>query len=119
MASNQVRFGPMDRRIESNGVLAAAQELGVTIIAYSPLAVGVLSGKFHNEPETLARGRGLYMRFARVGAGDTHVGAELVAKWYERNIHIFANIQHLAEPGERIVVIIGSGHAPILRELIA
>jgi len=28
------------------------------------------------------------------------------------------NIQHLAEPGERIVVIIGAGHAPILRELI-
>jgi aryl-alcohol dehydrogenase-like predicted oxidoreductase len=55
LASNQVRFGPMDRRIESNGVLAAAQELGVTIIAYSPLAVGVLSGKFHNGPEALAQ----------------------------------------------------------------
>lgn len=73
----------------------------------------------HNDPEMLAEGHGMYMRFARVGAGDTNVGAELVAKWYERNIHIFANIQHLAEPGERVVVIIGAGHAPILRELIA
>jgi hypothetical protein len=74
--------------------------------------------RWNNEAKTLARGHGAYMYFARVGAGDTNVGAELVAKWYERNIHIFANIQHLAEPGERILVIIGAGHAPILRELI-
>ncbi len=71
-----------------------------------------------NEPEELARDHGTYMRFARVGAGDTWVGAELVSAWYERNIHIFANLQRIAEPGERILVIIGSGHAPILRELI-
>ena len=45
----------LDRRIESNGVLAAAKELGITLIAYSPLAQGVLSGKFHADPN-LARG---------------------------------------------------------------
>jgi hypothetical protein len=71
-----------------------------------------------NDPENLAAGHGMYMRFARVGAGDTYVGADLVAKWYHRNIRIFSNIQRLAEAGDRILVIIGSGHAPILRELI-
>jgi hypothetical protein len=70
-----------------------------------------------NEPEKLALDHGTYMRFAQVGARDTYVGAELVSKWYERNIHIFANLQDVAEPGDRILVIIGSGHAPILREL--
>jgi pheromone shutdown protein TraB len=45
------------------------------------------------------------------------VGADLLAKWYERNIYMYANLQRLAEPGERILVIVGSGHAPILREL--
>jgi len=71
-----------------------------------------------NAPQRLAADHGSYMRFARVGAGDTYVGADLVAKWYERNIHIFANLQRIAEPGDRILVIFGAGHAPILRELV-
>ncbi|GBD32476.1 hypothetical protein HRbin33_01441 [bacterium HR33] len=72
-----------------------------------------------NEPERLARDQATYMRFAGVGAGNSYVGAELVSKWYRRNIHIFANLKRIAEPGDRILVIIGSGHAPILRELIS
>lgn len=74
--------------------------------------------RLSNDPEKLARDHGAYMRFAEVGAGDTFVGAELLSKWYERNIHIFSNLRRIAEPGERILVIVGSGHAPILRELI-
>lgn len=55
LASNQVRFNLLDRSIESNGVLEAARKLGVTIIAYSPLAQGMLTGRFHEDPE-LAKG---------------------------------------------------------------
>jgi aryl-alcohol dehydrogenase-like predicted oxidoreductase len=51
LASNQVRISLLDRDIEVNGVLDAARELGVTLIAYSPLAQGLLSGKFHERPE--------------------------------------------------------------------
>ena len=54
LASNQVRINLLERRIESNGVLAAAQGLGVTLIAYSPLAQGVLTGRYHEDP-ALAR----------------------------------------------------------------
>lgn len=39
LASNQVRFNLWDRSIETNGVLDTARELGVSIIAYSPLEV--------------------------------------------------------------------------------
>jgi aryl-alcohol dehydrogenase-like predicted oxidoreductase len=55
LASNQVRINLLDRRVESNGVLAAAQGLGVTLIAYSPLAQGVLTGRYHADP-ALVRG---------------------------------------------------------------
>lgn len=72
-----------------------------------------------NDPARLARAHGLYMTFARVGAGDGYVGATLVARWYERNIRMFANLQRVAEPGERVLLIVGSGHAPILRELVS
>jgi aryl-alcohol dehydrogenase-like predicted oxidoreductase len=50
LVANQVRYSLLHRRIEANGVLDAARRLGVTIIAYSPLAQGILSGKFHKEP---------------------------------------------------------------------
>jgi len=55
LASNQVHFCLIDRSIETNGVLDAAKELGVTIIAYSPLASGLLSGKYHKDPDALEK----------------------------------------------------------------
>ncbi len=54
LASNQVKYSLLDRRIEQNGILETAQELGVSIIAYSPLEQGLLSGKFHRKPELAA-----------------------------------------------------------------
>jgi len=53
LASNQVRYSLADRSIEADGTLAAARELGITIIAYSPLAQGLLSGRFHDDPAAL------------------------------------------------------------------
>jgi len=53
LVSNQVRYSLLHRRIERNGVLDATRELGVTVIAYSPLAQGVLSGKFHRDLELI------------------------------------------------------------------
>ena len=50
LAANQVRYSLACRRIETNGILDAARELGITIIAYSPLAQGILTGKFHRDP---------------------------------------------------------------------
>ncbi len=55
LASNQVKYSLLDRRIESNGVIDTAKELGVTLIAYSPLEMGLLTGKFHQDPELLRR----------------------------------------------------------------
>jgi len=53
LVSNQVRYNLLDRRIESNGVLELAKNLGISIIAYSPLAQGLVTGKFHDNPELL------------------------------------------------------------------
>lgn len=53
LASNQVPYSLLDRRIESNGVMEVAKKLGISIIAYSPLAQGVVTGKFHDNPDLL------------------------------------------------------------------
>jgi aryl-alcohol dehydrogenase-like predicted oxidoreductase len=62
LVSNQVRYSLLHRRIEADGVMDTAKELGITIIAYSPLAQGLLSGKFHDDPG-LARRRPGFRRF--------------------------------------------------------
>lgn len=46
LASNQVEYSLLHRQPEVNGVLDACRELGVTLIAYSPLAMGALTGKY-------------------------------------------------------------------------
>ncbi|MBY0086406.1 aldo/keto reductase [Brevibacillus brevis] len=49
LISNQVKYSLLDRRIEQNEILDTAKELGIAIIAYSPLEQGI-SGKFHKNP---------------------------------------------------------------------
>ncbi len=53
LATNQVHFSLMNRKIETNGVLEIAKELGVTITAYTPLEQGALTGHIHRNPELL------------------------------------------------------------------
>ena len=55
LASNQVHYNLLNRQIETNGILDTARELGMTIIAWSPLESGLLTGKFHKDPKYLAR----------------------------------------------------------------
>jgi aryl-alcohol dehydrogenase-like predicted oxidoreductase len=46
LASNQVEYSLLHRQPEANGVLDACRELGITLIAYSPLAGGMLTSKY-------------------------------------------------------------------------
>jgi aryl-alcohol dehydrogenase-like predicted oxidoreductase len=55
LAVNQVHYSLLNRSIEKDGTLALARELGVTIIAYTPLEFGLLSGKYHKQPELLSQ----------------------------------------------------------------
>jgi aryl-alcohol dehydrogenase-like predicted oxidoreductase len=45
LAVNQVQYSLLFRKIETQGILAAARELDITILTYSPLAQGLLTGK--------------------------------------------------------------------------
>lgn len=46
LASNQVHFSLLRREAETGGLLARCNELGVRLIAYSPLEMGLLTGKY-------------------------------------------------------------------------
>ena len=47
LASNQVHYSLLNRAVEKSGTLARCKELGVRLIAYSPLEKGLLSGKYN------------------------------------------------------------------------
>ncbi len=53
LAVNQVQYSLLHRKIETDGTLETARELGVTIVAWSPLARGILAGVYHERPELL------------------------------------------------------------------
>lgn len=59
LASNQVEYSLINRRVEKNGLLKQCQELGVRLIAYSPLGMGLLTGKYtpDNPPAGMRAGR--------------------------------------------------------------
>ncbi len=51
---------------------------------------------------------------------DDHRGADILSIWwYSRNLRIFRNIQKMTDnANDRILVLIGNGHASILRQLL-
>jgi aryl-alcohol dehydrogenase-like predicted oxidoreductase len=65
LASNQVEYSLLHRAPEVDGVLEACRELGITLIAYQPLAMGVLTGKYR--PGDRPKG---IRRFGRYFRGD-------------------------------------------------
>ncbi|WP_138505102.1 aldo/keto reductase [Nostoc sp. PA-18-2419] len=68
LAVNQVRYSLLSRQIESKDILATARELGVTLLAYSPLAQGLLTGKYSiDSAETPTGARKIDPRFSKQG----------------------------------------------------
>ena len=71
-----------------------------------------------NSPENYLLNLNLYLATNVIGAGDGYSGADSSASWWHRNFRMYANIQKQASPGERIIVIGGSGHMAILKQLL-
>ena len=67
----------------------------------------------------LEHGDYLHGRFD-VGEGNLYLGADdLAGWWYDRNLRMFENVRRLiASQRERVLVIVGAGHLPILRHLL-
>jgi hypothetical protein len=47
---------------------------------------------------------------------ELYEGANLLTNWQKRNLRILANVYRVAEPGDRILLLIGSGHLTVLRQ---
>ena len=68
LASNQVHYSLLNRAVERNGTLARCQELGIRLIAYSPIEKGLLSGKYSvDSPPPGARSRNYMNLLPKIG----------------------------------------------------
>ncbi|MGZ9234532.1 MAG: aldo/keto reductase [Anaerolineales bacterium] len=68
LASNQVHYSLLNRTVEKNGILARSKELGIRLIAYSPIEKGLLSGKYNVEsPPPGSRARAYASLLPRIG----------------------------------------------------
>lgn len=75
-----------------------------------------------NSEERVRIGHGHYLvdsfKFG-IGKDDDYFGADAKTNWFNRNLRILQNIYRIIDSAEdRVVVIIGSGHLPILQHLI-
>ncbi|MBO0794878.1 MAG: hypothetical protein J2P36_28545, partial [Ktedonobacteraceae bacterium] len=72
-----------------------------------------------NEPSNLLANHIVYMEMARIGERDNYIGADVILRWYERNMKIFVNLTRILNSQEdRVLVIIGSGHIYLLKHFI-
>ena len=76
--------------------------------------------EYMNSDSLVAKDIAAYFAFVPYGEPWEYAGPDLLAMWYQRNIHIYHNIVALvSSPNERILVIYGAGHLGWLRQDIA
>lgn len=72
-----------------------------------------------NQPARIVRDNAFYPEMLRFGVGERQPGAALLSAWQARNNAICARLVQIAGPGDRVVVLYGSGHAFLLRQCVA
>jgi len=111
LAVNQVQYSLLNRKIETNGILDTAKELGITIVAWSPLARGILSGRYHNDPDIynqLPFGRKMMMRNKIKDSGPIIEVLNVIAQKYNATAAQVALNWLVNFHGETVVAIPGA-----------
>jgi aryl-alcohol dehydrogenase-like predicted oxidoreductase len=97
LVSNQVNYSLLHRSPEINGVLETCRELGATLIAYTPLASGALTGKYlpaGRKPTGIRRLFGVFRKLEqampvveeleRIGLEHDRSAAQVALNWLAR-----------------------------------
>ncbi len=75
-----------------------------------------------NSDRLIELNHALYLEFVKeLWSGDYLSGAEMLSLWYERNLRIFQNVIRITDfenEEERILIIMGQGHAKLLRDFV-
>jgi len=109
LAANQMQYSLLNRKIETTGVMEAAKKLGVTITAYTPLGYGLLTGKYHKNPELFDSAKRGFMLKRKFEKSRPIVGAlEEIAVNYDATAGQVALNWVIHFQGETVVTIPGA-----------
>jgi hypothetical protein len=72
--------------------------------------------RYLNDPAQVRASQDWYRSILRIGAGNEQPAVDLLTNWYRRNFLICANPIQVSQPGDRIAVLYGAGHAHLLRQ---
>lgn len=112
IASNPQKFGPYMQSLETLGRMAIAQ-------MDTWLQEGTIGSMLYNmNDRDLNRvSHEIYFRiFAPLVDGNNYAGVDMINVWYHRNLRIFANLHQISEHNDRIFIVYGQGHIPLLQQ---
>ncbi|MBI4911963.1 MAG: hypothetical protein HY823_04440 [Acidobacteria bacterium] len=103
---------------ESRGDLGRVQALRSPSRGDSPEREDLLAWLRHaNAPAVMETSHRQYFDYLLLGDDKAYPGANWVGNWFTRNLKIFTHLLRLTgDPKERILVVYGAGHAPLLRQ---
>ncbi len=81
LASNQVHYSLLNRTVEKDGTLARCRELGIRLIAYSPIEKGLLAGKYSPENPPRARAPPVFQSAPQAAAPDQANDFDRTGPW--------------------------------------
>jgi hypothetical protein len=121
-------FDKLDKVISANPAehgtrMADMQKIGGMAIAQMAewLKNGTIGDMLYqmNRPEFLDITYQLYLQvFLPTVEGTDFAGADLVGKWYHRNLQIMSNLHQIgSQPGDRVFIVYGQGHVPLFERI--
>lgn len=60
--------------------------------------------------------RKIFLTIAQMGTAEDPQGALQILTWWQRNLVMFARTAQRAQPGDKVLIVVGNGHREILQE---
>ncbi|SEA16454.1 hypothetical protein SAMN05421743_10363 [Thalassobacillus cyri] len=96
------------------GLLQEIAEIQQQLVAYTHDDEPLTQLQAINSPEYRKLIGKLYMKLALVGDPQHQVGAAWLKQWHHRDLAIFANVSRIAAQSDRMLLMIGKDHLPLL-----
>ena len=127
--SNTIDYFPFDKvdtyakAHQQSAALGRMQEKVAEMIKQMEAAqktkpVRLMLADVNDAARVLSDHQNFYYALLSLGNEKEQPGAELNAAWYQRNAKIFAKLTQIAQPGDRVLVVFGSGHSFWLQHFV-
>lgn len=91
--------------------LQEESDAGTRLMACTPVSAWL---RRSNTPDNRRSDQRAYYDIARLGDQAANPGAAWVGAWYARNLRILDNLRRIADPRDRVLLVIGGGHGFLL-----